>query len=154
MIGFQSGEAAKVDSTKFQSELKQSLIEDGIADTILGRFAVVTAALPPTEEEFRQVVRLHGELMLKSLSKRGASQFVVKDWNPFLEAMTKEFFRAPMQNRIVHTLLDSYVRTVILHKTLEEMRAKTKGENRYELVWTGKGFEAKVLPALDCKDVI
>lgn len=144
----------KVGTSDFQTELREQLIADGIPDTIVGRFGVVTAALPPTEQEFRQVIRLHGEALLRSVSRQGASQFVIADWNPFLDAMTAEFYKPPVQNRIVHTLLDAYVRPVVLEATLEEMHSKTKGEGHYVLKWAGQGFEAKKLSAKDCEKIL
>lgn len=141
-----------VDSVAFQHALRAQLIAFGIPSALLGRFGVVTVALPPTRDEFKATIRLHTEKLLASLPNQGASKFTITNWDAFLDAMAARYYVGVVQNRIVHTLLDTHLNPVLLHISLEEMRQGTKGKGHYELTWTGADFAST--PTSECEQLL
>lgn len=151
-----SPEEGGADAVRFQTELRAQLINDGIPDTIVGRFSVVTAALPPTEVEFQQVLGLHTGKLLASIARRGGSRFAMTNPDAFFAAMARSYFtaRPPTQNRIVFTLLEEYLQPAILEATLDEMRRGTKGLGFYDLTWIDGKFLVQPAASVACEEAL
>jgi ATP-dependent Clp protease ATP-binding subunit ClpA len=93
--------------------IRQTLIQDGINDTVVDRFQAIELMFTSTRSDFREIVRFHTQNALKEQAARQGVQLTIQNWDEFLDYAVTHYYHPGVSNRVARDLPQGFVRTVV-----------------------------------------
>jgi ATP-dependent Clp protease ATP-binding subunit ClpA len=94
-FGFQKTKKVAFELSKF----REALTQNGLSPYLVDRFDAVTYVVPPSRDEFRQVLSLHLQKLLKQLSEQSRIQVEIESIDQYLDRIVEERYSETVSNR-------------------------------------------------------
>jgi SpoVK/Ycf46/Vps4 family AAA+-type ATPase len=124
-------------STAFtEKQLEDELVKAGISAPFLDRLQSVMPAFPATRFEFRKIVVLHFNEMLKQIRKDQKREFSITNTETFIDELVAKVYYPGVTNRVVLKALEKKVRSEIGMTFI-----KTPADQAVQVTLSSKGLE-------------
>lgn len=131
--------------------LKNAAMADGLSAFLLDRFTLIVPAFPSDAEQFRNVVDINLNQMLKDISKSTGLDFEIENKDVFLDFAVSAYFRPNMSNRIVEEMLHNHFRKWIAMSLANVDRENVK---KVLIEFDPESGEANVKLSLTCRGAL